>query len=182
MMLRAACFQAACKIPCLIRSTRLADQQNHAGQIKSASFAKGKLQGSTGMFAVLMRRLAAVPLVLLLASLFVFPLPTLTGVDLARATARAMPGGARPANAAKHPQGARARPALCGCASAFSNSWLVGDFGFSYSSRQPVGPTVFKALSISKRLCGTPRGIAVLCAVPLGLLAAAASNRCLTAF
>ena len=41
------------------------------------------------MFAVLMRRLAAVPLVLLLASLFVFSLPTLTGVDLARATLRA---------------------------------------------------------------------------------------------
>ena len=127
------------------------------------------------MFAVLMRRLAAVPLVLLLASLFVFSLPTLTGVDLARATLRA-----RIAESEPDPQtlqNIRKELALdqpfAAQYGAFLKQLAVGDFGYSYSSRQPVGPTVFKALSISASIAALSMGIAVLCAVPLGLLAAA---------
>ena len=127
------------------------------------------------MFAVLMRRLAAVPLVLLLASLFVFALPTLTGVDLARATLHARI--AEPDPDPQTLQNIRKELALdkpiVAQYGAFLKQLTVGDFGYSYSSRKPVGPTVFKALSISASIAALSMGIAVLCAVPLGLLAAA---------
>ena len=127
------------------------------------------------MLAVLMRRLAAMPLVLLAASLFVFALPTLTGVDLARATLQA-----RIAEPDPDPQTlqnirnelALDRPFVVQY-SAFIKQLARGDFGYAYGSRKPVGPTVLKALSISASIAALSMGLAVLAAIPLGLLAAA---------
>lgn len=127
------------------------------------------------MLAVLLRRLMAVPVLLLGLSLFVFALPSITGTDVARATLRA-----RIAEPDPDPQTLQAiraelaldQPVLSQYAS-FTRQLLKGDFGYSYASRKPVRPTVMKALGISGLLGGLAMALAVFMAVPLGLLAAA---------
>lgn len=127
------------------------------------------------MLAVLLRRLAAAPIVLLALSLFVFSLPTLTGTDVARATLRARI--AEPDPDAQTLQAIRAELALdqpfITQYAAFTRQLFKGDFGYAYASRKPVKPTVMKALSISATLAGLSMALAVCMAVPLGLLAAA---------
>lgn len=127
------------------------------------------------MLAVLLRRLAAAPFVLLALSLFIFLLPEITGTDVARATLRA-----RVAEADPDPQTLQAirqelkldAPLMSRYAS-FTLHALRGDLGYSYTSRQPVKPTVLKATKVSATLAALSILLAVVMAVPLGLLAAA---------
>ena len=130
------------------------------------------------MHAVLLRRMLAVPIVLLLTSLFVFSLPNITGVDVARATLRARIDDPDPDPVTLQNirnELALEQPFVMQYA-AFTKHLAVGNFGYSYSSRKPVGPTVFSALAISGTLAMASMLIAVLGAVPLGLLAAAKRN------
>lgn len=127
------------------------------------------------MLAVLLRRLAAAPIVLLALSLFVFSLPTLTGTDVARATLRARIAEPDPDAQTLHnirQELALDQPFVTQYA-AFTRQLLKGDFGYAYASRKPVKPTVMKALAISGTLAGLSMALAVCMAVPLGLLAAA---------
>ncbi|MDO4794578.1 MAG: ABC transporter permease [Brachymonas sp.] len=127
------------------------------------------------MLAVLLRRLVAVPLVLLALSVFVFALPTLTGTDVARATLRARIAESEPdpkVLQAIREELALDRPLLVQYAS-FTKQLLKGDFGYGYASRKPVRPAVMKALGISGLLGGLAMALAVIMAVPLGLFAAA---------
>lgn len=127
------------------------------------------------MLAVLLRRLMAIPVVLLALSLFVFALPALTGTDVARATLRARI--AEPDPDPQVLQAIRAELALdqplTAQYAAFTKQLLSGNFGYTYASRQPVRPVVMKALGISGLLGGLAMALAVVMAVPLGLLAAA---------
>ncbi len=127
------------------------------------------------MLAVLLRRLAAAPIVLLALSLFVFSLPTLTGTDVARATLRARIAEPDPDAQTLHnirQELALDQPFVTQYA-AFTRQLLKGDFGYAYASRKPVKPTVMKALAISGTLAGLSMALAVCMAVPQGLLAAA---------
>lgn len=127
------------------------------------------------MLTVLMRRLVAVPIVLLIVSLFVFALPHITGADVARATLRARVTEATPDPAVL--QNIRDELALdkpfAAQYAAFIGKLVQGNFGYTYSSRKPVLDVVFKALRISAVLAGISMLCAVLGAIPLGLLAAA---------
>lgn len=127
------------------------------------------------MWAVLMRRLVAVPIVLLAASLFVFSLPAITGADVARATLRARVTDPNPDPVILQnirDELALEEPFLVQY-KAFVLQLLKGDFGYTYGSRKPVLAIVLKSLGVSAVLAGISMLLAALCAIPLGLLAAA---------
>lgn len=130
------------------------------------------------MRQVVLRRLAAIPVVLVLVSVFVFALPVISGVDVARATLSARVAEASPDEETLQ----RIRQELALDRSvpaqylAFTSRAIRGDFGLSYASRRPVGATVARALSVSGVLSGSAMLLAVLGAVPLGLFCASRRN------
>ncbi len=65
-------------------------------------------------------------------------------------------------------------------------SWLgkalTGDFGISFSSRQPVGSEIIRALGVSITLALSALGVALLISLPLGTAAAMRPNSRLNTF
>jgi len=124
--------------------------------------------------SALLRRLAPLPFVLLAASVLVFALPRLTGVDVPRAVLRA-----RTADAVPDPE-VQARVAaefgLNDSAVVQYLRWLGaalrGDLGFSFVTRQPVAEVVGDGLAVSGVLTVLALGLAASIGVPAGVYAA----------
>jgi peptide/nickel transport system permease protein len=123
---------------------------------------------------LLLRRLVPVPVVLLLASVPVFALPRLVGVDPARAVLRARTAQAVPDPAAE----ARVRVDLGLDRSPVEQylRWLGslvrGDLGYGYVARTPVAGQVADAAAVSGLLAVLALLVAAAVGIPAGAYAA----------
>lgn len=126
------------------------------------------------MTALLLRRLLVVPPVLLAASVLVFALPRMVGVDPARAVLRARTAEAVPDPATE----ARVRAELGLDAPAVEQylRWLGallrGDLGHGYVSQNPVTAEVGSAAAVSGLLTVLALALAAVLGVPAGAYAA----------
>ncbi|SFM61117.1 peptide/nickel transport system permease protein [Pseudonocardia ammonioxydans] len=126
------------------------------------------------MTALLLRRLLVVPPVLLAASVLVFALPRMVGVDPARAVLRARTAEAVPDPATE----ARVRAELGLDAPAVEQylRWLGallrGDLGHGYVSQNPVAAEVGSAAAVSGLLTVLALALAAVLGVPAGAYAA----------
>ncbi len=127
------------------------------------------------MVRFLLRRLVVLAATLLAASVLTFLVPYLRGGDTARTIMQARTGdqAVDPAQVAE----LRAELGLDRPLPVQYLQWLGravrGDFGYSFTSRTPVGELLGSALQVSFSLALAALTIAVLAAVPLGSLAAA---------
>lgn len=122
----------------------------------------------------LLRRLAAVPVVLLAVSVPVFALPRLTGVDTVRAVLRA-----RVASAVPDPVVQQRVAAEFGLDDGYAVQYLRwlgaalrGDLGLSYVTRTPVMEAIGPALGVSALLTTLALALAVLTGGTAGVYAA----------
>lgn len=126
------------------------------------------------MGGTLARRLATLPAVLLGASLLIFLLPRLAGVDTVRAVLRG-----RVAEAEPDPAVAARVAAELG----LDRSWavqylrwlghtLTGDLGLSYATRTAIAPQLAAALEVSTVLAALALVVAAVVGIPLGVRAA----------
>ena len=126
------------------------------------------------MTGLLLRRLLVVPPVLLAASVLVFALPRMVGVDPARAVLRARTAEAVPDPATE----ARVRAELGLDASAleqylrWTGALLRGDLGYGYVSRTPVLEQVGSAAAVSGLLTVLALALAAAVGIPAGAYAA----------
>lgn len=126
------------------------------------------------MVGLALRRLAPIPVILLVASAAVFCLPRLLGGDVTRAVIRA-----RSLSAAPDPAGEARVAAELGLDRPVVTQygdWLTGalrgDLGRSFTSRAPVAPEVLAALGVSLGLALLALAVALAVALPVGVLAA----------
>ncbi|WP_219413382.1 ABC transporter permease [Pseudonocardia nigra] len=126
------------------------------------------------MLATLARRLAPLPVVLLVASVVVFLLPRLAGVDTVRAVLRA-----RSAESMPDPAVAERITRELGLDASLPEQYLrwlgrvlQGDFGLSFATRTPVGPQLLDALGVSALLAAVAVALAAAVGIPAGVLAA----------
>ncbi|MBO4236578.1 ABC transporter permease [Pseudonocardia alni] len=126
------------------------------------------------MIGLLLRRLAVVGPVLLAASVLVFALPRLVGVDPARAVLRARSAEAVPDPATE----ARLRSSLGVDAPATEQylHWLGGvlrgDLGHGYVARTPVAGQIADAAAVSGLLAVLALALAAVVGIPAGAYAA----------
>lgn len=126
------------------------------------------------MSAVLARRLLALPVVLFLASVLIFLLPRMAGVDTARAVLRSRLGEAEPDPAVL----AAIRLEFGLDASLAEQYWrwlshaVVGDLGNSFLTRTPVSGLLFPALGVSLVLTAAALVLAALAGIPAGVWSA----------
>lgn len=126
------------------------------------------------MAGLALRRLAALPLILLVASALLFCLPRLLGGDVTRAVIRERSLSSTPDATAEARVAAELgldRPVVTQYL-----GWLAGavrgDLGRSFTSRSPVAPEVVDALGASLSLALLALALALAVAMPVGLLAA----------
>lgn len=126
------------------------------------------------MTATLARRLLPLPLVLLVASVLVFLLPRLAGIDTTRAVLRA-----RTAESVPDPAVAARITRELGLDGSLAEQyvrWLGtavrGDLGLSFSTRTPVAPQLLSALGVSVLLTTLALGLAAAVGIPAGVYAA----------
>ncbi|MEZ4705704.1 MAG: ABC transporter permease [Caldilineaceae bacterium] len=122
----------------------------------------------------LLRRLALLPLILLLTSLAIFLLPYLTGIDPTLAIIRARIG-----ERTIEPAAVTQLRSELGLDRNLGGQYLVwisdvvrGDLGFSYVSRAPVGVILGRGVRVTAALTITTLTLALLLALPLGIGAA----------
>ncbi|RZT89116.1 peptide/nickel transport system permease protein [Pseudonocardia sediminis] len=126
------------------------------------------------MSAVLARRLLALPVVLFLASVLIFLLPRMAGVDTARAILRSRLGEAEPDPAVL----AAIRLEFGLDASLTTQYWrwlshvVVGDLGNSFTTRTSVAGLLFPALGVSLVLTAAALVLAALAGIPAGVWSA----------
>lgn len=126
------------------------------------------------MTAVLARRLLALPVVLFPASVLIFLLPRMAGVDTARAVLRSRLGEAEPDPAVL----AAIRLEFGLDASLAEQYWrwlshaVVGDLGNSFVARTPVSGLLFPALGVSLVLTAAALVLAALAGIPAGVWSA----------
>lgn len=126
------------------------------------------------MTGLVVRRLLALPVVLLLASVLIFMLPRISGVDTERAVLRSRLGEAEPDPAVlaaiRREFGLDASPV-----EQFLR-WLghlvTGDMGISFAARTPVAGLVFPALGVSVVLTALALALAAVVGIPAGVRAA----------
>lgn len=126
------------------------------------------------MLPLLVRRLAPLPLVLLAASVLVFALPRLSGVDVVRAVLRTrvaseVPDTATQARVAAE-FGLDAPPVVQYLR--WLGAALRGDLGLSYVTRTSTAAQVADAAAVSAVLAAVALGIAALVGIPAGVHAA----------
>lgn len=126
------------------------------------------------MSTLLLRRLLALPLVFVAASVLVFLLPRVSGQDTALAILRSRTGEADPDPAVL--AALRAQYGLDGSWWDQFTGWfgalLAGDLGISYTSRTPVAGLLWPALGVSLLLAVGALVVAGLVGVPAGVRAA----------
>lgn len=131
------------------------------------------------MYAVIIRRLILLPIMLLLAGFLIFLLPYLTGLDPARAVLRARIGEREltEETIAKY----RAELGLDQPLPVQYLAWLRqlarGDLGFSYVFRTPITEILFPAIKITATLSAAAVFVAFVISIPLGVLAAVRPGR-----
>ena len=120
------------------------------------------------------RRLRALPLVLLAASVLVFLLPRAAGLDVTRTVLRA-----RVADSSPDPAAIDRVTRELGLDGPLWQQYLLwlggilrGDLGLSFATRMPVAPTLLTALGVSIALSTLALAVAGLVGVPAGVLAA----------
>ncbi|WP_433505732.1 ABC transporter permease [Pseudonocardia halophobica] len=126
------------------------------------------------MGGTLARRLATLPAVLLGASLLIFLLPRLAGVDTVRAVLRG-----RVAEAEPDPAVAARVAAELGLDRSWAEQYLrwlghalTGDLGVSYATRTATAPQLAAALGVSAVLAALALLVAAVVGIPLGVRAA----------
>jgi ABC-type dipeptide/oligopeptide/nickel transport system permease component len=126
------------------------------------------------VLGTLLRRLAPLPVVLLVASVVVFLLPRLAGVDPVRAVLRA-----RTAESVPDPAVAARLAHELGLDAPLPEQYLTwlgqvlrGDLGFSFATRAPVAPQLLDALGVSALLAALALAIAAAVGIPAGVHAA----------
>ncbi len=127
-----------------------------------------------GVFSFAARRLVVLLMTLLVVSVMSFMLPYMSEGDPARSILRS-----RVADLALDEDAVEAlkvkygldRPLLTQYADWLGDA-VVGDFGYSYSNRRPVGEQIGNALVVSATLALTALAIAIIIAFPLGTIAA----------
>ncbi len=126
------------------------------------------------MIGLLLRRLLVVGPVLLAASVLVFALPRLVGVDPARAVLRARSAEAVPDPATE----ARLRSSL-GLDAPVTEQYLRwlggvlrGDLGYGYVARTPVADQIADAATVSGLLAVLTLALAAVVGIPAGVYAA----------
>ena len=126
------------------------------------------------MTTLLVRRLLALPLVVVVAAVLVFLLPRFSGQDTALAVLRSRTGEAEPDPAVL--AALRAQYGLDGSwwdqFTAWAGAVLTGDLGISYASRTPVSGLLWPALGVSLTLTVAALVVAGLVGVPAGVRAA----------
>lgn len=120
------------------------------------------------------RRLVSLPAVVLAASVLIFLLPRLTGVDTVRAVLRS-----RVAEAEPDPVVAARVAAELGLDRPLPEQFLAwfghvltGDLGLSYATRTPVAPQLASALGVSAVLTTLALALAAVIGIPAGVHAA----------
>jgi ABC-type dipeptide/oligopeptide/nickel transport system permease component len=120
------------------------------------------------------RRLVALPAVVLAASVLIFLLPRLAGVDAVRAVLRS-----RVAEAEPDPMAAARVAAELGLDRPLPEQFLrwfghvlTGDLGLSYATRTPVAPQLASALGVSAVLAVLALVLAAVIGIPAGVHAA----------
>ena len=126
------------------------------------------------MTALLLRRLLALPLVVVAAAVLVFLLPRFSGQDTALAVLRSRTGEADPDPAVL--AALRERFGLDGSwwdqFTAWAGAVLTGDLGVSYTARTPVSGLLWPALGVSLTLTVAALVVAGLVGIPAGVHAA----------
>ncbi|ANY06866.1 ABC transporter permease [Pseudonocardia sp. HH130630-07] len=126
------------------------------------------------MTTLLVRRLAALPVVFVLGSVLVFLLPRLSGQDTALGILRSRTGEADPDPAVL--AALRERYGLDGSWWDQFTGWfsalLGGDLGLSYASRTPVTDALWPALGVSFLLAAGALVVAGAVGIPAGVRAA----------
>jgi peptide/nickel transport system permease protein len=124
--------------------------------------------------SILLRRLLPLPLVVLAASLLVFLLPRLAGVDTARSVVRS-----RVAEAEPDPEVAARVTRELGLDRSWAEQFLrwlgralTGDLGLSFSTRTAIAPQLGAALEVSALLALLALLLAGLVGIPAGVWAA----------
>lgn len=122
----------------------------------------------------LLRRLVSLPLVLLLTSVVIFLLPYLTGIDPTLSIIRARIGERTidPAAVAQLRAELGLDRNLAGQYMLWISDVVQGNLGFSFVSRAPVGEILWRGLGVTSLLTVTTLMLALLLALPLGILAA----------
>jgi len=123
---------------------------------------------------MIIRRLVVLPAVVLAASVLIFLLPRLAGVDTVRAVLRS-----RVAEAEPDPVAAARVAAELGLDRPLPEQllrWfghvLTGDLGLSYATRTPVAPQLASALGVSAVLTVLALALAAVVGIPAGVRAA----------
>lgn len=126
------------------------------------------------MYTILLRRLLILPLILLLTSVAIFLLPYLTGIDPTLSIIRARIGERTvdPAAVEQLRRDFGLDRSLAGQYLVWVGNVVQGDLGFSYVSRTPVGLIIGRGLRVTALLALTTLTLALLLALPLGVLAA----------
>jgi ABC-type dipeptide/oligopeptide/nickel transport system permease component len=124
--------------------------------------------------SILLRRLLPLPVVVLAASLLVFLLPRLAGVDTARSVVRS-----RVAEAEPDPEVAARVTRELGLDRSWAEQFLrwlgralTGDLGLSFSTRTAIAPQLGAALEVSALLALLALLLAGLVGIPAGVWAA----------
>lgn len=126
------------------------------------------------MWIIAIQRFLLLCLTLLIISILAFLVPYISGGDPVRAIVQSRVGD--PAIDSAAVEAMRVHLGLDQPLYQQYFGWLWnairGDFGYSFTSRAPVGPEVARALTVSLTLAMTALGIALIVALPLGTLSA----------
>ena len=126
------------------------------------------------MYTILIRRLLILPFVLLLTSAAIFLLPYLTVIHPTMSIIRARIGERTidPAAIEQLRTEFGLDRSLAGQYVVWLGDILRGDLGFSYVSRTPVALVIGRGLRVTALLALSTLGLALILALPLGVLAA----------
>jgi peptide/nickel transport system permease protein len=126
------------------------------------------------MYTILIRRLLLLPIIFLFTSGAIFLLPYLAGIDPTLSIIRARIGERTvdPAAVEQLRREFGLERTLAGQYVVWLGNVVRGDLGFSYVSRTPVGLIIGRGLRVTALLALTALSLAVLLALPLGIMAA----------
>lgn len=131
------------------------------------------------MIRFVLRRLMLLPILLAIASVLIFALPYIIGVDPVKSIIRARIGERDISPEAV--ERFRVELGLDEPLPVQYFTWLGqlarGDLGFSYVSRTPVSEIIWRGFRVSAVLTGLSIGLAFVLSIPLGLLAALFRDR-----
>ncbi len=131
------------------------------------------------MVRYLLRRLALMPILLVAASILIFAMPYMIGLDPVKSIVRARIG-----ERDISPDAVERFRVELGLDQPLPMQYAVwlgqlvrGDLGYSYVSRTPVSEIIWRGFRISATLTGVTIGLAFVLSIPLGLIGALYENR-----